>query len=214
MNRPALILLALVALLAASCESTNDVAPIPPPPVAQSPIGAMFLLEWSWENLEYAKLPGLFTEDYRFVFAAADSAGSGYQNVPWTREDELIASNNCFQSARSIALTLERTPLVLDDDRPGKDPRWHKTIRTQASVLAIVQTNYGRVDVEMLGHAKFYFVRGDSALIPPDLVAQGYQPDSTVWWIDRWEDETLPGLGASAQPARAMSWGAFKVLFR
>lgn len=215
MNRPALIALALAALLAASCEATNDVGPnIPPPPVAYSPVGAMHLLEWSWDMREDVKLPGLFTEDYIFVFASADSAGGVYPNTPWTREDELIASRNCFAASHSIVLTLEQAPVVLDDDRPGKDPRWHKTIRTQASMLADVNTNLGRVHFDIQGHAKFYFVRGDSAVIPAELVARGYLPDSTIWWIDRWEDETVPVGPSSANPTKKMSWGAFKLLFR
>jgi hypothetical protein len=213
-NRPSLIPLALAALLAASCQATNDVAQeSPPPPVAQSPVGAMRLLEWSWENREYAKLPGLFSEDYVFVFASADSAGNPYLNTLWTREDELLASRNCFRAARSIALALDQAPVVLDDDRPGKDPRWHKTIRTQASLQAEVLT-IGPVHFDIQGYAKFYFVRGDSALIPAELVAQGYQPDSTLWWIDRWEDETVPVGPVSTHPTKQMSWGAFKALFR
>lgn len=213
-NRTVLIPLALAALLAVSCEATNDVIPIPPPPVAHAPTGAMFLLEWSWDNRQYVQLPGLFTEDYRFVFADMDSAGNAYRTVPWSREDELIASNNCFNAARSITLALDQSPVVLDDDRLGKDPRWHKTIQTEASMQAVVMTNFGPVDFAISGQAKFYFVRGDSALIPPELVAQGYTPDSTLWWIDRWEDQTYPGTGVSAHPTKRMSWGAFKVLFR
>ena len=214
MNRSALIPLALAALLAASCEATNDVAQeSPPPPVAQSPVGAMHLLEWSWDNRECVKLPGLFTEDYVFVFASADSAGSAYRNTPWTREDELIASRNCFRAARSIALALDQAPVVLDDDRPGKDPRWHKTIRTLASLQADVMT-VAPVRFDVQGHAKFYFVRGDSAMISAELVARGYTPDSTVWWIDRWEDETVPAAPSSANPTKQLTWGAFKLLFR
>ena len=211
-NRPTLIPLVFAALLSASCEATNDVGPnIPPPPVAQAPVGAMHLLEWSWDNRVDVKLPGLYTADYRFVFALSDSAGNPYRDTPWTREDELIASRNCFGTTRGITLTLDAAPVVLDDDRPGKDPRWHKTIRTLASLQADTNTP---VKFEISGYAKFYFVRGDSAVIPAELVAQGYLPDSTIWWIDRWEDETLPVAPSSAHPTKQMSWGAFKLLFR
>jgi len=159
------------------------------------------------------KLPGLFTDNFLFVFSYADSAGGIYSGTPWTREDELTASRNCFQATRRITLALDQAPVVLDDDRPGKDPRWHKTIRTQVSMQADVMTPAPlRFDIQ--GHAKFYFVRGDSAVIPPELAAQGYLPDSTIWWIDRWEDETVPVGPSSAHPAQKMSWGAFKLLFR
>lgn len=211
-NRTALIPLALAALCCASCEATNNLArESPPPPVAQSPTGALLLLEWSWDNREDVKLSGLYSEDFRFVFASVDSAGNPYLNSPWTREDELIVSRNCFGAVRSIVLTLDQALVVLDDDRPGKDPRWHKTIRTQVSLQA---TTSSPLSYDISGHAKFYFVRGDSAAIPPELVAQGYLPDSTLWWIDRWEDETVPVGPSSANPTKKMSWGAFKLLFR
>jgi len=55
---------------------------------------------------------------------------------------------------------------------------------------------------------KFYFVRGDSARIPADLAAA---PDSAVWYIDRWEDQTAPGGGSSVLDA---TWAGLKARYR
>jgi hypothetical protein len=49
--------------------------------------------------------------------------------------------------------------------------------------------------VEVTGNALFFLTRGDSAQIPPELIARGLRPDSTRWWMDRMEDETLAGQG-------------------
>jgi hypothetical protein len=58
------------------------------------------------------------------------------------------------------------------------------------------------------------------------LIAEGHVPDSTRWWIDRWEDETVsngavPPGAVTRQPARSeanplstTSWGSIKVLYR
>lgn len=212
MNRTVLIPLALASLLSASCESTNEVRPKIPPPVADSPAGALRLFEWSWDNGEYAKLPGLFPADYHFRLSYADSAGHP-PHSNWGRSDELASSGSCFREARSISLQLDETLEVVDDDRPGKDPRWHKLIQTQTLLWAEVRTDLGPVMLEVGGPAKFYFVRGDSAKIPLGDYPP-YTPDSTVWWIDRWEDLALPVGPSSAQPTKQMTWGAFKLLFR
>jgi hypothetical protein len=50
---------------------------------------------------------------------------------------------------------------------------------------------------EAFGHLLCYVTRGDSAMTPGDLVARGVHSDSTRWWIDRIEDETI---GVSARP--------------
>ena len=59
-------------------------------------------------------------------------------------------------------------------------------------------------------------VRGDSAAIPAEL---GFGPDSTRWYIERWEDETLSSGSrtlpvAAPQPARNTTWGMILTLYR
>jgi hypothetical protein len=215
-SRPAAISLALAALLAASCQRATGPTNTPgaSPPVANTPVNALYLLDWSWDHRDVAGLRELFTDDFRFLFAMSDSAGNAFRDTLWLREDELIAAMNCFEKASSLVLDLDRSPTTLPDDRPGKNPRWHKTIRTHAALRAVVDLGRGPEVIEVNGYARFYFVRGDSAMIPPELVAAGVTSDSTRWRIDRWEDETLPPGGTSAHPARQMSWGAFKSLFR
>ena len=54
-------------------------------------------------------------------------------------------------------------------------------------------------EYRIIGNARFFVVRGDSALIPQEL---GFKPDSNRWYIDQWRDETLGGPAAGPGPGR------------
>lgn len=190
-------------------------------PAPTSPEGIVRRFEWSWKNRGAAAYASDFTDDYRFQFEEFDSAGSAYRDVPWTREDELRMAGGMFTGnadharASDIQLDFDRTLIPLSDDRPGRQNRWHRSIRTHVDLKVTFDRGAGPEVNEVHGFAKFYLVRGDSAAIPPDLVARGVGPDSTRWWIDRWEDETsAAGVGTSANPTMEMTWGRVKVLFR
>lgn len=222
MPRRLLFSLFALAVLAASCA--RDESPVaPPPPViptgAYSPVEAVRLVEWAWKNRNCEVLDRILTEDYRFQFAYGDSSGQGYLDVPFTFEDELRTSLGIFVGtpehlpANEILVDFDRTLVALNDDRPGRDPRWHRSIRTSVN-LNVTLSLGSSLDLNTVhGYAKFYAVRGDSAVLSPAQVAAGGR-DSTRWWIDRWEDETLPWGGSSAHPTAITTWGRIKVLFR
>lgn len=218
MPRTAAILLCTLLALASACAEKDRVTapalPANPAPVANSPANAVRRLEWAWKERNCDTLATCLTEDFVFAFALGDSAGNPYRDVPWTREDELAASCSLFAQAVELDLDFDRTLIALPDDRPGKHPTWHKSIRTKVNLRAVLDRGGGPEVFEINGYAKFYLARGDSAAIPPELVARGFGPDSTRWWIDRWEDETHLSGGASAHPTRQFSWGMLKALFR
>ncbi len=170
-----------------------------PAPVPNSAANVVRLFEWCWNNRGIQEYEEIFTDDFRFQFALGDSAGNAYRDVPWTREDELRSATGLFvgtpdhPAATEIDLSLDKTLYALPDDRPGKNPIWHKSIRSSVTLTVTLE---GQGLNEVRGYAKFYLVRGDSAVIPPELVAKGFKPDSLRWWIDRWEDETLPASAA------------------
>jgi hypothetical protein len=169
---------------------------IAPAPTANSPQNVIRLFEWSWNNHDIATYREIFTDDFRFIFALGDSAGNLFRDDPVTREMELGIARNLFvgggpvSRATSITLTLDPTLRVLPDSRRGKNPQWHKEILT--SVDLAIRTEDG-AEYRIMGNARFFVVRGDSALIPPEL---GVGRDSTRWYIDQWHDETLRGDGA------------------
>lgn len=181
-----------------------------PPPSPDSPSGVLRLFEWCYNNRAAAEYRELFTDDYRFIFSLLDSAGQEFRTTPWTREDELISTTQLFVGgsadqapASSIVLQLDNSFFVFPDSRYIQwDPkgRWHKRVNTRV-VLNIRTTDGNAIDIQ--GEARFYLVRGDSALIPEELRLRGFGPDSNRWYIQRWDDETVgPGSGGfAARPA-------------
>lgn len=176
-----------------------------PPPTPDSPQGVVRLFAWCWNNRDATTYQQLFTSDFIFVFAEADTAGNRYREKPWTRDDELEAARNLFEGggavspAASITLTLDATLYPVDDPRPGKNPKWHKSVPT--SVNLEIETEEG-VKYNVTGNATFFAVRGDSAKIPSEL---SLKPDSTRWYIEYWEDATL-GNAVAPPPAEMLSW--------
>jgi hypothetical protein len=190
-----------------------------PPPLADTPQGLLRLLEWCYDHRDSVTYRELFTDDYRFLFSAADSAGNPYRDRPFTREDELIYSPRLFREAAEIRLHFDQDLTVLPDPREGwRDSTvFYKSIRTTVNLM--VRYRDGRT-VEVRGHSLFFVCRGDVALIPEVLVRLGVRADSTRWFINRWEDETA-GAGAPssspshrAAPTRNMTWGALKSTHR
>lgn len=202
------ILLLLAAVLSAGCF--NPFAPrlagtagiSEPPPRPSSAVNVLRLFEWCWDHQRIDEYREIFTADYQFQFALVDSAGNPSRRPPLNREEDLETATNLFvrgtatePPANRITLDFDNDLRALPDLRRGKDPRFHKEIVT--TVLLRIYTD--NVDYEVKGHARFFMVRGDSALIPQELVEIGFTPDSTRWYIERWEDETIEQSAPSAR---------------
>lgn len=190
-------------------------------PIPNSPAGVVKLFEWCWQNRDISRYEEVFTDDYRFAFAEGDSAGQPYTGTPYTRETELRNVGGVFDGneerspAKSISLNLDKTMISLPDPRPGKDPKWHRSIRTSVDLTVEFDLGGGSVDKQIVtGNALFFLVRGDSAVIPPELLDRGFVRDSSRWWIERWEDETLQiGSSGAANPALRRTASPTPLLF-
>lgn len=190
-----------------------------PAPSPNTAANAVRLFEWCWKYRGIKEYEEVFTDDYRFQFADKDSAGNAFRDVPYTREDELRSASGLFvgnadhDAASDIQLDFDKTLYPLNDDRPGRDSLYHKSIRTHVDLKVTLDRGAGPEVNEVHGYAKFYLVRGDSAAIPKELADRGFLPDSNRWWIERWEDETLP---AGAAPLRIGPAGPSRgaVIFR
>jgi len=216
--------LAILAAAATLCGCFNPFSPLragvgfsQPAPTPNSATNLLRLFEWCYNNKAIAEYREIFSDDLRFVFSPLDSAGADYRGTPWTREDELISTTNLFVGgsadqppASSIQLTLDKNFVVYaDPDHFQWDPlgRWHTNVRTQ--VVLNIQTGDGNA-INISGAAVFYLVRGDSAVIPEELQARGFGPDSNRWYIRRWVDETAqagPGPLAAKPVLLRMSDG-------
>jgi hypothetical protein len=190
-------LLLLVAFGAASCSGDAGLGrllaartPIPESvPMPDSPSNLLRLLEWSFNHHSLSQYHELFTADFAYTCPPADSTAMAWRDTTTCRAPE--------PSRDILSLILDRNFFVYPDPYyvyyppPNghilRDPggRWHKNIRTTVSLL--LEGNGPR---EFVGHATFYVVRGDSALIPDDLKARGFKQDSTRWYIRRWDDDT------------------------
>ena len=191
-----------------------------PPPT--SPAGAVQALDWCMYQRNWRRLAELLTDDYQFVFAAADSSGNAFPGHLLLRADELGCSQHLFETGTATEPPASRADFVVDrnlvatpDPRPGKDPAVHQTIFTAVTITI----EAGDQQYRILGHARFYLVRGDSVAIPPDLAAHGFHPDPSRWWIDRWDDLTLFGSGGAPAiegtlPTGNKTWGSILALYR
>lgn len=208
LRRPLRLAAALLAL-AALAGCFNPFAPrvatvrgvSTPPPVPNSAVKVVELFAWCWNNRAYQEYSEIFTDDFRFQFSEVDTSGTGGRGEFLTREEELEVARHLFiegtaaaPPATSITLDLDRNLIDEPDSRPGKHPKWHREISTNVTLR--IQTDQ---DYQVTGRARFFLVRGDSALIPEDLEDR-FRPDSTRWWIERWEDETSGGGTAARRP--------------
>lgn len=164
-------------------------------PEPSSAVGVLRLYEWCWNHRDPDLYRELFTDDYQFQFATTDTAGNAYRNRALNREEELDIAANIFVRGNSsnppptsISLVFDPNLVALPDGRRGKDGRVHKEIAAQ-TLLRFEDPAY-----EINGTTRFFVVRGDSALLPRELVDRGFRRDSTRWFIERVEDETLEGL--------------------
>jgi hypothetical protein len=230
MTRSAYALLLLMLVLTplfAACSNpfAPRTAPVggisEPPPQPNSAINVIRVFEWCWDNRDPTLLRDIFTADYTFVFGFADSAGNPYRNRPFSREDELESANNLFvrgngsePPANSISLDFDQSMIALPDSRRGKNGKWHKEIAT--STLLRIDTDATDFDVQ--GFTRFFVVRGDSVLLPQELIDRKFKQDSTRWYIEQIQDETLGEVAArvraTAMPSRALTWGFIRALYR
>lgn len=244
--RAAAVLMTLVVVPLATLGCFNPFRPLvgtaqavrEPAPKPATPQLLMKLFQWCWENRSIPDYEELFTEDFRFAFAAVDSA----DNPPILRDEEIEIAQKIFVDgtaneprANRIELTYNNALIPIPDSRPGKTDPWHKEI-TARVVLRVELVEAGSpVNYVVEGDVTFFVVRGDSAIIPPQLVERGFGPDPNRWYIERWEDKTgqesamapEPGGGASpsayglsasptvvGDPTLRTSWGEFMNRYR
>jgi hypothetical protein len=210
-----------------------------PPPVPIDPRSTLLLFKWCWENRAIEEYREVFTDDYIFLFSQQDSAGNAFRDRPWTREDEMASNTNLFVGGSATEPPADRITLVFTNSLtefpssfPGHHPKWHREIRAEVNL----RVQRGESTLEVRGPGLFFFVRGDSAALPQELIQRGFRADSTRWYIERWEDETVssaagafsarrvpPSTSASGahvqmtdplpRPPSLKTWGANKAYF-
>jgi hypothetical protein len=192
-RRSRCLLLAAVLLGTAGCETKQPTQPVDTPPSAASPAGALRVLEWAWNHRDLERYAALLPEEFTFASLSGDSAGNPYRATPWLRAHELAAIDHLFHGGNPSHPAVTEVSLAFDDlhvmadPRPGKSPRWHKSVRARM-VLDLALDGGG--GISLTSDPWFFVVRGDSATVPEDLLDQGVVPDSTHWYLERWEEPT------------------------
>ena len=209
-------LLTLALFAATGCSSSTEPAADVPATPAHSPEAAVRQMVAAWNNRSFELAAVTLAEDYEFLASSADSLRN--TTGLWLRYDELQLIRDMFEpdgltpTVRSLHAGIDRVLIAMPDSRPGKNPRWHRMIRTSFDLQTRLQRPSGEIEnYPVDGAVVFYLTRGDSAVIAPDQLSAGVEPDSTQWWIDRWEDETL--AETPTQPSRH-TLAQFKALFR
>ena len=151
-------------------------------PTPNSPQNAVKLFEWCWVNRGVDEYRELFTDDYVFISAGLDSAGQPSREIQARRDDEVLIAENMFVGsaerapAEQITLLFDKSLVPFADSRPGKDPRYHKQIRT--SVDLKVRIDSGNT-VEVTGNALFFITRSESGLNPRLVSSFGIAAERT-----------------------------------
>ncbi len=215
MRMPRRLLPAIAALLLlGACGRASETVqpqPVPTPGVAHSPEEAVRWLEWAWSHRDTMALRELLTDDFEFVFGLADTS----RIVGWGPKHESTSNRHLFVGggslppASSVALVFGRTLIPLSDPRPGRQAKWHKTILTNVDLSVQSSEGDSQMSFDVVGNARFFLVRGDSAHV---TLSRG-QSDSTRWFVERHEDETLPSGSLRPLPGQAKSWGRLKRLY-
>lgn len=207
-SRPvALVLLLALAALSQGCFNPFDPLTAArrgvsePAPVPNTAQGVLDLFAWCWNQRAYEEYTEIFTEDFEFRFASADSAGNAYRDRALYRQDELDTARHLFVEGTATEPPATRIALIYQDrnfvpqrdSRPGKAFPWHQEIKRSVVLSIDTQDQQFRIN----GAARFFLVRGDSAKIPEEMLQRGFGPDVNRWYIERWEDETVgaPGEG-------------------
>jgi hypothetical protein len=197
-----MVFLALVAIGACSKQTTapvvGETAPVP-----DTPRHAVDLFRWTWGHKSLDRFRELFTDDLVFTAYYLDSALMADTTYTRGREAMIDSAAMVFGSPVAIRLDYLAIDPDADDDRPGKNPVWHRRINVRFNLSVTVPGVPGAYIAHPV--EEFYVVRGDSALIPQELVDRGFGPDSGRWYISDWTDYTavtappaLPG-GAGAR---------------
>jgi hypothetical protein len=207
-----LLLASALLVILAGCENPfqprvgTERAVATPPPRPTTPRKLMELIRWCWINRAVPEYEELFTDDFRFAFAAADSA----DNAPILRDEEIDIARRLFLEGTASAPRANRIEyeygnqnlIPLPDSRPGKMSPWHQEVQAHV-VLHVYFDDAARIDVET--DVIFYLVRGDSALIPKVLKERGFGSDTNRWYIERWEERSSGAAAAAGAPAEPVS---------
>jgi len=211
---PRVLCLCLLVLFLGGCGFNPPVGDdkIPPPPLNDSPQGAVLLFEYIYEQQSLPLYEPLLTSDFRYTFSVASDPELVDRYPNWGRDDEVESTRHLFEGFQNIAgqtvprasrITLDLTGLQYGPDFTHPDSAgWYQRVVVTSVDLTI---EVGEVTYQVSGRHELYLVRGDAAVLDE---GQEARPDR--WYLRRWDDLS-PRLAAAAPP-EAVTWGGVKDL--
>jgi hypothetical protein len=185
---------------------------IPPPPINDSPQGALLRLGYIYEQQALPLYEPLLTSDFRYTFSVASDPELVDRYPNWGRDDEVESTQHLFEGfrnslgqsvPRASRITLDLTGVQYGPDPTNPDSAaWYQRVVVTSVDLAVV---IGEDTYEASGRHEFYFVRGDAAVLD---AGQETRPDR--WYLKRWDDLS-PRLAAGSPP-QAVTWGGVRDL--
>jgi hypothetical protein len=196
---PRLLLLPALLLALAGCwnpfrpEVSTDrvVQSTGAAPQPTSSRNVMKLFKWCWDNQNITEYEKIFTDDFRFAFAEADSQGNAFPGHALIREEEIDIARHLFVGGRlgeppanSIALEY-RSPLIPDPDtRPGKTEPYHVMFQTDVDIT--IRADQGTFHIQ--SKAVFFAVVWDSANKENVVHTLHIPENKRRWFIERYEE--------------------------
>lgn len=190
-------------------------------PQADSPVNAVRRLAWVWSQRDAAAYQAMLTSDFRSVFSYYADGAVVTQHPDWGVQHEraaakhLLVGGGSLTAPTSIAVSVADAMLDLPDPRPGKDPRFHRMVTTTYDLT--IEASPGGTDHQ--GTLRAYLVRGDSALVPPDVFVLR---DATRWFLEGWDDLSVLSVESialasparpDAAPGKSLTWGQYKLAY-
>ncbi len=183
-----------IAVAAVGCGGSTKKTTQPPPPDQgpnpNSPVNAVLLLQWAMQHRDTTQYRTLFPTEYAFAFEPGDTAATNPFPGTWGYAQERAYATHLFQTgssggAAAASITMQFIGALSDEAAPGQNATYHRRVIT--NFLLTVQMRDATAQ-QISSGTTFYLVRGDSASLPPDLIAAGVPGTSGRWFIERWEE--------------------------
>ncbi len=214
-----LLALAFAGFVAGCGDDDGPTAPEAPADtftVATTPAAAAERLLETYEAQNLARYAGNLTTDFRFIFSSqADPDLVAEYGETWGADDETAAANHLFNGFvddqgqyQPAAVTVESAaPFIhVFVDSTHLDSLAHYA-RVAIPRLLLEMTLEDDRGFNVDAPFNVFVVRGDAARLGP-----GQAPDSTLWYIRRFEDLSS-ALSRARLPATPSSWGSIRAQY-
>jgi len=214
----------LIVLALAGCGGDNKVGPPPAiVPQTDTPVHLVQRLERTWESQDLPEYGKLLTQDFHFEFSADSDPDLVNRYPNWGLDDETASASHLFYGftnssgtpmPAAIRIDLTLGGVTVEDDSAHADSTAHYRKVVVAAMIGAIAfpVEPDTLIYSLSSRQEFHVVRGDAAVL-----AAGVAPDSTRWYVRRWDDLSVNPFNGRRNTIDALgpkTYGAIKALFR